>query len=146
MKKQLEQCIVDGRFKEAKAIYEQLDFNVFSDVLLEITFDNLRRANYLFVEFLLHEKEQANLHDLAYLLMSQPLCHLDRAYFIAYDHAKRAAELTDYADALVLENLLFLNIVPDQVVGDEEAEEVVQKILAIDARNVVANEWMKERK
>ena len=46
-------------------------------------------------------------YDLAYLLMAQPLCHLERAYFIAYKHAKRAVELTDYTDGLLLENLLF---------------------------------------
>lgn len=85
------------------------------------------------------------MHDLAYLLMVQPLCHLDYAYFIAYKHAKRAAQLTDYADVSLLENLLFLQGVPDRIVEDEEAEEVARKILMINAENVLANKWLKGR-
>lgn len=75
--------------------------------------------------------------------MAQPLCHLQRAYFTAYKHAKRAIELTDYTDTLLLENLLFLHGVPDQVVSDEEAADVAQQIVKVEPSHRVANEWLK---
>lgn len=137
---------IKGYFEEAKAWYEQLDFHVFKDILLEATFDNLHESNYLFVYYLLKHNEKPNLHDLVYLLMSQPLCHTERAYFIAYNHAKRAAALTDYADTALLENIIFLHGVPDQMVSDAEAEKVARKFLAIDSRNEIAKQWLKERK
>lgn len=88
----------------------------------------------------------ASYHDLAYLLMAQSLCHLERAYFTAYKHAKRAVELTGYTDVLLLENLLFLHGVPDRVVSDEEAADVAQKIVLLETSHRVGNEWLKNYK
>lgn len=129
MKEQLQQLLSKGHFEEAKNLIEQLDFHVFEELLVEIAFDNGDESNYLFVVYLLKQHEWATYHDLAYLLMAQPLCHVERAYFTAYKHTKRAVELTDSTDTLLLENLLFLHGVPDQVVSDEEAADVAQKIL-----------------
>lgn len=124
MKEQLQQLLSNGHFEEAKNLIEQLDFHVFEELLVEIAFDNGDESNYLFVVYLLKQHEWATYHDLAYLLMAQPLCHVECAYFTAYKHTKRAVELTDYTDTLLLENLLFLHGVPDQVVSDEEAADV----------------------
>lgn len=129
MKEQLQQLLSKGHFEEAKNLIEQLDFHVFEELLVEIAFDNGDESNYLFVVYLLKQHEWATYHDLAYLLMAQPLCHVERAYFTAYKRAKGAVELTDSTDTLLLENLLFLHGVPDQVVSDEEAADVAQKIL-----------------
>ncbi|MER1998213.1 MAG: hypothetical protein ABS882_00445 [Lysinibacillus sp.] len=47
---------------------------------------------------------------------------------------------------MLLENLLFLHGVPDQVVSDEEAADVAQKILMLEPSHRVANEWLKDYK
>ena len=146
MKGKLQQLLSNGHFDEANNLIKRLDFNVFEELLVEIAFDNEDEANYLFVVYLLEQQELASYHDLAYLLMAQPLCHLERAYFTAYKHAKRAVELTDYTDGLLLENLLFLHGVPDQVVSDEEAADIAHKILMMEPSHRVANEWMKNYK
>lgn len=41
-----------------------------------------------------------------------------------------------------MENLLFLNIVPDEVVSDEEAREIAEKIRLLDCKNELANELL----
>ncbi|WP_342511682.1 hypothetical protein MKY34_14245 [Sporosarcina sp. FSL K6-1522] len=41
-----------------------------------------------------------------------------------------------------MENLLFLNSVPDKVVSDEEARRIAGKIRLIDSKNEVANELL----
>lgn len=146
MKEQLQQLLSKGHFEEANNLIKRLDFHVVQDLLVEIAFDDEDEATYLFVVYLMEQQELAIYHDLAYLLMAQPLCHLERAYYTAYKHAKRAVELTDYTDILLLENLLFLHGVPDQVVSDEEAADVAQRILILEPSHRVANEWLKDYK
>lgn len=146
MKEQLQQLLSDGLFHEAQTFIETIDMELLKDCLLEMAFDQQDESTYLFVGYLLQQQESSAYHDLAYLLMAQPLCHLERAYFTAYKHAKRAVELTDYTDKLLLENLLFLHGVPDQVVSGEEAADIAQKILMIEPSHQVANEWMKDYK
>lgn len=142
MIKELENYILSGRFNEAKNLYKQMDFKVFYDNVLEITFDNTSISNYSFIANLLIEEEDANIHDLAYLLLSQPLCYVEGAYASAYYHAKKAAELTNYNEVRMLENLLFLNSVPENVVSNKEAQEIAKKILFLDHKNEVANEFL----
>lgn len=145
MREELEKSILVGSFDEAKALFKLLDFSVFSEMMLEITFNNLSIVNYSFIVHLLLEDDSSKIHDLAYLLLSQPLCHVEGAYCSAYYHAKKAAQLTDFNDVKMLENLLFLHIVPEKIVSDQEAQEVAQKILLIDAKNAGANELIKGR-
>lgn len=144
MKEQLQQLIRNGRFEEAKHLIEPIDYHLFEELLVEIAFDNGDESNYLFVIYLLQQHEWATYHNLAYLLMAQPLCHVECAYFTAYKHAKRAVELTDEADAMLLVNILFLHGVPDRVVSDEEAMNVARKILKIEPSNEVAKEWLRD--
>ena len=146
MKEKLQQLISNAHFEEASQLIKRLDFHVFEELLVEIAFDNEDVSNYLFVVYLLEQQELASYHDLAYLLMAQPLCHLEQAYFTAYKHAKRAVELTDGTDVLLLENLLFLHGVPDQVMSDEEEANVAQKIVRLEPSHQVANEWLKNYK
>ncbi|CAG9622311.1 hypothetical protein [Sutcliffiella rhizosphaerae] len=144
MEHPLESLIITGRFSEAKDIFHNMTEEESFDKLVEFTFDTLSITNYSFVVSLLSENENEQLHDLAYLLLSQPLCHIEGAYQSALHHAKKAAELTDYQDVGFMENLLFLHSVPDKVLRDAEAKEIATKILAIDPKNQVAKQTMKE--
>lgn len=116
MKEKLQQLISNTHFEGASQLIKRLDFHVFEALLIEIALDNGDLSNYLCVIYLLEQQELASYHELSDLLIVQPLCHLEQAYFTAYKHAKRAVELTD---VLLLENLLFLHCVSDQVMFDE---------------------------
>ncbi|PSL40885.1 hypothetical protein B0H99_10317 [Planomicrobium soli] len=139
----LEELILQGNFNEAKQLYAQTSFKSFSHELLSTAFDNESLANYSFLAMLLLEGEDEKLHDLAYLVLSQPLCHIEGAYASALYHAQRAVELTDFKNVKRLENLLFLNIVPEKVVSDEKAKEIASKILVLDPENEVAQEMLR---
>lgn len=138
----LEKYINSGDFDKAQDLYKHMDFHTFHANLLEIAFDNSEITNYTFIVSLLSADKCARLHDLAYLLLSQPLCHIEGAYVSALYHAKKAVELTNEQDITLLENLLFLNSVPDKVVSDEEARRIAGKIRLIDSKNEVANELL----
>ncbi|WP_404445897.1 hypothetical protein LG307_20295 [Sutcliffiella horikoshii] len=140
MKDQLESYILSGKYLEAEELFNSTDFSVAYENLLEISFNNENLSNYTFVIYLLSQENHERLHDLAYILLSQPLCHVEGAYTSALYHARKAVELSNCREVKYLENLLFLNTVPDCVVSDEEAKEISKKILSIDANHEIAKE------
>ncbi|MBQ6459758.1 MAG: hypothetical protein IJJ35_09180, partial [Exiguobacterium sp.] len=99
-------------------------------------------SNYSVLVYLLLDTEDDKLHDLAFQVQSQPLCHIEGAYTSSLYHAQRAVDLTDAADVKRLENLLFLNIVPEKIVSDEQAKSIAKKILVLDPTNEVAKDTL----
>ena len=142
MSNNLETLIVSGRFKEVKDIYQTTDFETFKNDLLTLAYDNENLSNYSVLVYLLLETENDELHDLAFQVLSQPLCHIKGAYASSLYHAQRAVDLTDAADVKRLENLLFLNIVPEKIVSDEHAKSIAGKILVLDPTNEVAKDTL----
>lgn len=142
MSNNLETLIVSGRFKEVKDIYQTTDFETFKNDLLTLTYDNENLSNYSVLVYLLLETENDKLHDLAFQVLSQPLCHTEGAYASSLYNAQRAVDLTDGADVKRLENLLFLNIVPEKIVSDEQAKSIAKKILVLDPTNEVAKDTL----
>ena len=142
MSNNLETLIVSGRFKEVKDIYQTTDFETFKNDLLTLAYDNENLSNYSVLVYLLLDTEDDKLHDLAFQVQSQPLCHIEGAYTSSLYHAQRAVDLTDAADVKRLENLLFLNIVPEKIVSDEQAKSIAKKILVLDPTNEVAKDTL----
>ena len=140
MSNNLETLIVSGRFKEVKDIYQTTDFETFKNDLLTLAYDNENLSNYSVLVYLILETENDKLHDLAFQVLSQPLCHMGGAYASSLYHAQRAVDLTNGADVKRLENLLFLNIVPEKIVSDEQAKSIAKKILVLDPTNEVAKD------
>jgi len=85
----------------------------------------------VFLNYLLIENETSKIHDLAFSLLVNPLSHLEGAYNSALYHALRSIELTNRKDVGSLENLLFLNTIPDKLISDEEAIKICKEILKI---------------
>ena len=140
MAKDLNDYILLGDFNKATEYYRKVDFKTFSDYLTNLAFDNQSITSYTFMVGLLLEEENAQLHELAFSLLSQSLCHIEGAYFASIYHARKAVELTGYANVKYMENLLFLNIVPDKVISDEEAQEIAKKIILLEPENEAARE------
>lgn len=80
MSKNLETLIVSGHFKEVKDIYQSTDFETFKNNILTLAYDNESLSNYSVLVYLLLESEDDKLHDLAYQVLSQPLCDIEGAY------------------------------------------------------------------
>ncbi|ADC52388.1 hypothetical protein BpOF4_21964 (plasmid) [Alkalihalophilus pseudofirmus OF4] len=143
MKDQLESYILSGQYSEAKEIFENTEYQIFYDNLLDITFNNQNISNYTFVVYLLLEENHERLHDLAYILLSQPLCHMEGAYASSVFHARTAVKLNGFKEVRYMENILFLNTIPDCVVSDEEAKDISEKILSIDPNHEIALDILK---
>ncbi|HDR8424421.1 TPA: hypothetical protein QC296_005863, partial [Bacillus cereus] len=99
---------------------------------------------YSFINYLLMKKESSDLHDLAFDLLVNPLCHIEGAYHSALYHAKKSVELTKEENVDSLLQLLFLHSVPNKLISDTKAIEICNKILELDASNEIAKETIKE--
>lgn len=146
MSKKLESYILSCNFKQADEIYHKMDFKQFHSELISTAYENENMINYTFLHYLLMKEESMELHNLAFTLLIVPLVHIEGAYHSALYHAQRAVELTNEQDTFSLEHLLFLNIVPDKLVSDQEAIEICHKILALDPSNKTAKSSLKELK
>ncbi|GAB6419367.1 hypothetical protein bcgnr5372_18650 [Bacillus luti] len=144
MLKKLENLITSVNFKDAEKLFKSNSFEDFSEELLYITYENSSITNYSFINYLLLKKESSDLHDLAFGMLVNPLCHIEGAYHSALYHAKRSVDLTKEENVDSLLQLLFLHSVPDKLISDKKAIEICNKILELDASNEVAKETIKE--
>jgi len=144
MLKNLEQLILSGNFKEAEALYHEMGFQQFDDEIIVSAYDNRNILYYTFLHYLLMKEDSVELHNLAFSLVVHTLTPIEGAYHCALYHAERLVALTNEQDPDILENLLFLNEVPDKLVSNEKALETCHKILALDPTNKYAKETLKK--
>jgi hypothetical protein len=130
--------ILSGKFKEAREMAEKMTVNELTDSLLELAYETDGMMAYTFVNYLICSAgEDSDLHYLASLLLSQPLCHFDGAYKAALYHARKALELSSNDTDLKV-YLLFFHDIPDKLVSKEEAVRLAQDILIDDPENQIA--------
>ncbi|MFV0938127.1 hypothetical protein [Bacillus thuringiensis] len=144
MLKNLENLITSADFEEAEKLFKNNSFEDFSEEILYVTYENSSITKYSFINYLLMKKESSDLHDLAFDLLVNPLCHIEGAYHSALYHAKKSVELTKEENVDSLLQLLFLHSVPDKLISDTKAIEICNKILELDASNEIAKETIKE--
>lgn len=144
MLKNLEQLILSANFKDAEELYHKVDFQQFDDEIIISAYKNKNMIYYTFLHYLITKEESAKLHNLAFSLFVNALTPIEGAYHCALYHAQRAVELTNEQDTFSLEHLLFLNIVPDQLVSDEKAIDICHKILALEPSNKTAKSSLEE--
>ncbi|MDA1525966.1 MULTISPECIES: hypothetical protein [Bacillus cereus group] len=140
----LENLITSADFEEAEKLFKNNNFEEFSEEILYVTYENSSITKYSFINYLLMKKASSDLHDLAFDLLVNPLCHIEGAYHSALYHAKKSVELTKEENVDSLLQLLFLHSVPDKLISDTKAIEICNKILELDASNEIAKETIKE--
>lgn len=144
MVENINNLILTNNFEDAKRLVESIDFETFSEEILYNAYNNYRMIYYSFLNYLLVENETSKIHDLAFSLLVNPLSHFEGAYHSALFHALRSVELTNRKDVGSLENLLFLNTIPDKLISDEEAIKICKEILILDDNNQLAKETLCE--
>lgn len=138
IKNTLTQYIIFGHYKEAKAIsFDNMSENDFYNLITSIGFATESIAIYTFICFLIIEYESAHLHQLAAVLISQGLSHLEGAYSSGLFHARRAVTLSPDIISYK-EYLLLFNTIPDKLLSDSEAKKISEEILLQDPNNITA--------
>lgn len=143
IKNDLSDLISQGKFLEGKQLLKEhtLTSEELEGVLLEIAYDQKSIAVYSFVYYLISQNESVELHNVAALLMTNPLCFVEGAYHAGLHHVRRAIEMAPL-DVSIKELILFLNLVPDQVVSKKEAVECAKQILSIEPHNKAAQDFL----
>ncbi|AXO97092.1 MULTISPECIES: hypothetical protein [Bacillus] len=144
MLKKLENLITSADFEEVEKLFKNNNFEEFPEEILYVTYENSSITKYSFINYLLMKKESSDLHNLAFDLLVNPLCHIEGAYHSALYHAKKSVKLTKEENVDSLLQLLFLHSVPDKLISDTKAIEICNKILELDASNEIAKEAIKE--
>lgn len=144
MLKKLESFIVSANFIEAEELFKKSNFEDFSEEIMYISYENNSIINYSFLNYLMVKEESKDLHDLAFSLLVNPLCHIEGAYNSALYHAKRSVALTEGKNVGSLENLLFLNSIPDKLINNQDAIDICNQILKLDNSNEIAQSTIEE--
>ncbi len=107
------------------------------ELLFEYAFDERDIRAYTLMVGLINRDPKWEWHYLASLILCQPLCSLNGAYFAAYHHALEAVKLAP-SDGSLKEYALFFNVVPDKPMDNATAKSMTEDLLKIDSNNQVA--------
>lgn len=141
METKIKNLILVGKFLDAKQEASLIDSKKLEDILLGIGCDEINICAYSFICFLLQQRETAEYHSIAWMLLSSAFSHWNGAYYAALHHARKAIELSPQ-DIELLEMILFLNVIPEKVVDDEEAKTVAKEILQKNPQHQTAQNFL----
>lgn len=137
-KETLKQLLLNGDIDKAGELIKKIDKNLLNkeiqDILLEVAFDEASIVPYTVVVKLLNENESASLHGFASILLASPLCWIEGAYYAGFYHQKMATEI-EPKNVGFKEDLLIYNLLPEEILSDEEALCIRKQILEIDPNN-----------
>lgn len=127
-----------GLYDKAKELVSAVTFDAFYDFMLQMSFKDGSLMPYGFIIFMITEKESAQLHHTASVIMSTALSHYTNAFSIGLFHARKAAALEPKVISHQ-EWLLSFYDIPDKIMSDTEACKIAQNILKIDPINSIAS-------
>ncbi|MBP1043738.1 hypothetical protein I6N95_22165 [Vagococcus sp. BWB3-3] len=111
----LREQIESGLFKEAKKGALDLPPDELETLLIECSYDSSNMCFYLFIQYLIFEKNTADLQSIAATLLIISYPHINGAYSLAYKHMKLANDLAPQ-DPSYKEGLGFFSDIPDDVI------------------------------
>ncbi|MBQ9199118.1 MAG: hypothetical protein IJ141_02945 [Lachnospiraceae bacterium] len=141
--KNLEKCLIRGKFDEAEELLNKLYKDYIRDLVLSYAYNNENIIIYSFVLYM--EKKTSDFFwiELAIELMLNPLCFVDGAYSFALYHSRKLLMLDDKIENL--ERLFFFSECPEIIIDKAELELIAMKILEKEPDNKKALGFLYER-
>ena len=125
----LKEYILSGNFKKAKEISKSLEADELENYLVEIGYDTCNIMVYVFLCDILNEKESADIHCVASVVLTIAFSHLEGAYGAGYYHAIKAIELDPDNIELKEYMLFFYSGIPEPLLPKNEAISIAKEIL-----------------
>ena len=135
--KTLKELILRGDFGKARLLLSQCEKDSLETVLFEIGCDEENICAYAFVSCLIQCNENVEYHCLASELLNIAFPHLKGAYQTSLYHLRRAIEL-DPSDLSLVEGLLFFYELPEKLISEEEARNIVDEALKKNPESPIA--------
>ncbi|MFP7416625.1 hypothetical protein [Priestia filamentosa] len=139
----LYKCIEYGDFNEALEIVQNSRIKDVEETLIKAMFETRSMIPYTIVCHLISHNENASLHHMASVMLSQPLCIIPGSYQCSLFHLKQAMRLDPYNIDLK-EYFLFFYGNPDKLITIEEAIDMANFILSVDSNNQTALRFLSE--
>lgn len=133
-REQLERLIRGGLLSKAKELLPAISTRELYEVLLYLGCEERNLCAYTFTWFLMQEREDAELHYIAYRIvtLAWPPLNMKGCYATGAFHLRRAMHL-DPTNIKYAEHFLMLHTPPEHsshVIDDEEAEAIARRTLA----------------
>jgi hypothetical protein len=130
----LNDLILDKEFDLAFEDVKKMETEELIDILLTFSFENSSIIYYGFASFMISQKDCAENHYLASVILTSGLTHFKGAYDLAYYHAKKAVELSP-SDVSYQEFILLFYNIPEKILPKNEALKFAKNVLDIDSSN-----------
>lgn len=142
--KTLEKYILSGNFKKAKEISKLLNIDELEDYLARTAFDSCNIMVYVFLCDILNEKESADIHYLASVILALAFPHIKGAYEGGYYHAKKAIKLDPDNIGFKEYMLFFYSGIPEPLLPKNEAISIAKEILKENPNHPTALDVLKK--
>lgn len=131
-REELEQYILAGKFTQAKQLFSAVSMRELHEILVYLGCEERNLCAYAFIWFLMKEKEDAELHYLAYRIVMQAYSmKLSGCDAVGIFHLRRAMALEPESEKY-MEHFLMLHtppMGPTPLISDDEAERVATQAL-----------------
>lgn len=141
MYNKLYDAIMRVDFKQAEIIFAEMSEITQKETIEQLVYNTESMIIYSFVQYINNKKERIFLHELAFDMLTNGLCHIEGAYQIALYHNQRLLELMPNSIKYMEWLLSFYDV---KVIDKERAVKVAKQILNIDSDNTIA-QYMLER-
>ena len=140
----LKSYILSGNFTKAKSITKSLETDELENYLVEIGYDTCNIMVYVFLCDILNEKESADIHYVASVVLAIAFSHLEGAYEGGYYHAKKAIKLDSDNIGFKEHILFFYSGIPEPLLSKNEAISIAKEILKKSPKSIVALDILKK--
>lgn len=144
---QLEQYIIAGKFTQAKELLSAVSTRELYAMLLCLGCEERNLCAYAFTWYLMQEKEEAELHYLAYRIVTLAYPrNMNGCDAVGLFHLRRAMAL-DHENEKYVEHFLMLHtpaMGPTPLISDDEAEKIAKQSIERDNCNMVATNLLKK--
>ncbi len=141
---QIKEFILCGDFISARSLLIGVDRNEQARLLIFFAWKTESLAFYGFILNVLLEHETAYWHSIASQIFMVPLCFINGADAFAIYHVKKAIKFdttnVEYKQGL----LMYYNHNPEPLLGKDEALQIINEILALDPKNLIALDALME--
>ncbi|WP_310602848.1 hypothetical protein [Anaerosporobacter sp.] len=135
--------ILEGEFEIAKAICIGIPNEELEKKLDKFAFDSEDVSVYFFVVYLISENDNGILHYIAFELLASAYSFISGAYYLAYNHLRRACIL-EPNNYQYKESMLLFYDVPEKIVSKEQAKKIAKEVLEKMPDSQVARNVLKE--
>ena len=136
MYRELSDLLTSGRFDEAEILCNDMESDEIADSMLRSAYETESITVYGFAAYMKENHEKKTWLTIMFDLLINPLCFMEGAYALAAVHARELVSIEESIENM--EKLLFIYNSPENVISDDEAKKIAEKMLDIEAQNEVA--------